>query len=211
MKYLGIVGDPGNWRVYVETNFDAPHHVPRRDLLPERFDLYNHSPDGFSWGYEGSGPAQLALAIIAHYLNTNKIANADRIAVDLHQAYKLEVVSQWPTDFEWELDGGDVDTWVANKLASRSPKDQLEGAHIEIPPLVPDPLTTESGTVNKSIMQLIKSLYAPLLLHYQPEDITKEAGKIPVTVAMLGQEYAIDCVQWERGHAVIRLEPDGEL
>ena len=24
----------------------------------------NHSPDGFNWGYGGSGPAQLALAII---------------------------------------------------------------------------------------------------------------------------------------------------
>ncbi|GAJ01677.1 unnamed protein product, partial [marine sediment metagenome] len=24
--------------------------------------VWNHSPDGFSWGYEGSGPAQLALA-----------------------------------------------------------------------------------------------------------------------------------------------------
>ena len=24
----------------------------------------NHSPDGFAWGYQGSGPAQLALAIL---------------------------------------------------------------------------------------------------------------------------------------------------
>jgi len=26
--------------------------------------IINHSPDGFSWGYGGSGPAQLALAIL---------------------------------------------------------------------------------------------------------------------------------------------------
>jgi hypothetical protein len=26
--------------------------------------LRNHSPDGFAWGYPGSGPAQLALAIL---------------------------------------------------------------------------------------------------------------------------------------------------
>ena len=26
--------------------------------------LYNHSPTGFEWGYGGSGPAQLALAIL---------------------------------------------------------------------------------------------------------------------------------------------------
>jgi hypothetical protein len=25
---------------------------------------HNHSPDGFNWGYAGSGPAQLALAIM---------------------------------------------------------------------------------------------------------------------------------------------------
>ena len=25
---------------------------------------WNHSPDGFNWGYGGSGPAQLALAIM---------------------------------------------------------------------------------------------------------------------------------------------------
>ena len=29
--------------------------------LRPRFDLRNHSPAGFEWGYGGSGPAQLAL------------------------------------------------------------------------------------------------------------------------------------------------------
>ena len=36
----------------------------RRPLNP-RYDLRNHSPTGFAWGYLGSGPAQLALAILA--------------------------------------------------------------------------------------------------------------------------------------------------
>lgn len=35
--------------------------------LPPRHDLRNHSPDGFEWGYSGSGPAQLALAIVADH------------------------------------------------------------------------------------------------------------------------------------------------
>ena len=35
------------------------------ELLPARSQaVHNHSPDGFAWGYEGSGPAQLALAIM---------------------------------------------------------------------------------------------------------------------------------------------------
>ncbi len=34
-------------------------------LTPEESQQYrNHSPDGFSWGYGGSGPAQLALAVM---------------------------------------------------------------------------------------------------------------------------------------------------
>lgn len=36
-----------------------------KPLHPKRSQkLFNHSPDGFSWGYSGSGPAQLALAIL---------------------------------------------------------------------------------------------------------------------------------------------------
>ncbi len=33
--------------------------------LPLRLDLRNHSPSGFEWSYGGSGPAQLALALVA--------------------------------------------------------------------------------------------------------------------------------------------------
>lgn len=29
--------------------------------------VFNHSPDGFNWGYQGSGPTQLALAILLQY------------------------------------------------------------------------------------------------------------------------------------------------
>jgi len=35
------------------------------ELTPEESQAYrNHSPDGFAWGYGGSGPAQLALAVM---------------------------------------------------------------------------------------------------------------------------------------------------
>lgn len=33
----------------------------KRDLPPKN-NLRNHSPNGFNWGYGGSGPAQLSLA-----------------------------------------------------------------------------------------------------------------------------------------------------
>lgn len=34
--------------------------------LNARYDLLSASPSGFEWGYSGSGPAQLAVAVLAH-------------------------------------------------------------------------------------------------------------------------------------------------
>ena len=55
--------------------------------LPMRHDLANHSPDGFNWGYAGSGPAQLALAITAHALGN------DAIARQVYQHVKAELIA----------------------------------------------------------------------------------------------------------------------
>jgi hypothetical protein len=39
-----------------------------RVLNPKRSQkIVNHSPDGFAWGYGGSGPAQLALALLLEF------------------------------------------------------------------------------------------------------------------------------------------------
>jgi|SRR5215831_9674775 len=60
--------------------------VNGRPLNP-RLDLWNHSPSGFEWGYGGSGPAQLALALLADHLAD------DEEAVTLHQDFKRTVVA----------------------------------------------------------------------------------------------------------------------
>ena len=57
--------------------------------LPLRLDLWNHSPTGFEFGYGGSGPAQLALAILADCCG-------DEVAVSFHQAFKWEVIARIP-------------------------------------------------------------------------------------------------------------------
>jgi hypothetical protein len=56
----------------------------KSEPLPLRLDLFNHSPTAFSRGYGGSGPAQLALALLADALGD------DDLAVRLHQAFKGE-------------------------------------------------------------------------------------------------------------------------
>lgn len=68
--------------------------VAGNQLLPERSQkLINHSPDGFSWGYTGSGPAQLALAILLQFMPAD-------IAQNCYQVFKWNVVAKWPqSDF----------------------------------------------------------------------------------------------------------------
>lgn len=64
-------------------------------LLNPRFDLRNHSPTGFCWGYGGSGPAQLALALCCDVL-----AN-DRLAEMVYQKFKWAWVSRLPLNEPW--------------------------------------------------------------------------------------------------------------
>jgi hypothetical protein len=64
--------------------------------LNPRLDLCNHSPSGFEWGYAGSGPAQLALALLADYLGD------DEEAIGWHQDFKSAVVAGLPHE-AWTL------------------------------------------------------------------------------------------------------------
>lgn len=66
-----------------------------KDLSPAQSQkIRNHSPDGFSWGYEGSGCAQLALAILLKFY-------VKEFAQDHYQDFKRKVISSIPqTDFD---------------------------------------------------------------------------------------------------------------
>ena len=74
--------------------------------LDLRLDLRFHSPTGFEWGYPGSGPAQLALAILAHHLSD------DEQALDLYQRFKWTVVTELPRA-GWTLTGCQIDDIIA--------------------------------------------------------------------------------------------------
>jgi hypothetical protein len=79
--------------VTVETNGEV------RPLEP-RLDLWSHSPTSFDWGYGGSGPAQLALAILADCIS-------DDVAIARPQAFKWEVIAGLARE-EWCLAGTEV-------------------------------------------------------------------------------------------------------
>ena len=75
--------------------------VSGRPLNP-RLGLWNHSPTGFEWGYGGSGPAQLALAILADHLAD------DEQAFNLHHRFKWMVIAELPRR-HWTLASQEID------------------------------------------------------------------------------------------------------
>jgi len=66
--------------------------------------VWNHSPDGFQWGYGGSGPAQLALALLLD------VTDDPQLSVSLHQAFKRHFVAAWTE--KWEISSEDIEAWI---------------------------------------------------------------------------------------------------
>lgn len=87
--------------------------------LPVRLDVIEHSPDGFEWGYAGSGPAQLAMALCIDALGGNEPgAHAGIIsrARTVYHRFMVEHLSQLPGprvhNDEWSFTGNQVRQWI---------------------------------------------------------------------------------------------------
>jgi hypothetical protein len=80
------------------------HSIP----LEPRLDLRRHSPSGFEWGYEGSGPAQLALALLAH------ATRDDQLALKNYQQFKRECIATIASD-TWRMTSDDIHAWLAEQ------------------------------------------------------------------------------------------------
>jgi hypothetical protein len=100
--YKGTVSDM-DWEVTVDGQ-----------PLNPRYDLRNHSPDGFSWGYAGSGPAQLALAILCDHLNN------DDLAQHIYQDFKFKAITTLPMNEGFELTSDEVQRIVSDIIGEIS-------------------------------------------------------------------------------------------
>lgn len=82
--------------------------------------IKRHSPDGFEWGYNGSGPADLALNILTIF--------APEVVVDmLYQSFKFEVISSCKKD-GCVIYASDIVAWIEKNLIKLGVKYVLEGA-----------------------------------------------------------------------------------
>lgn len=73
-------------------------------ILKPRTDLRNHSPDGFGWGYGGSAPAQLALAMLADFAD-------DETALQYYQQFKADFVAPLQGNL-WVMESIDIEAWL---------------------------------------------------------------------------------------------------
>ena len=83
-------------------------HADGGGSLPTRLDLRNHSPDGFEWGYGGSGPAQLALAILAD-------AIGEREAQKHYQEFKWKFIAMLDQEKPWEITREQIIDWIGQQ------------------------------------------------------------------------------------------------
>ncbi len=70
-------------------------------VLDPRFDLRRFSAMGFEWTYEGDGPRQLALALLADHLGN------DQKALALTEGFMRDVVAV--LDNAWRMTSADID------------------------------------------------------------------------------------------------------
>lgn len=84
--------------------------------LSPSLEIARHSPSGFAWGYGGSGPAQLALALILDSTGRPEVASA------LYRSFAADVVARWPWQpgGRWLLPAPVLDGWIV-AAARRSP------------------------------------------------------------------------------------------
>ena len=82
--------------------------------LPLYLEWVNHSPTGFEWGYYGSGPSQLAYAILHQYFIMVEGFTGDEAyeeAQDIYMRFKQDVIAPIHAE-KWGIDGGDIKEWL---------------------------------------------------------------------------------------------------
>ena len=87
-----------------------------RQLHPERSQaVKNHSPDGFNWGYGGSGPGQLALALLL------EVTDNEAVALRYYQDFKTRFIVTIDSQHDdWEIPEEEIIGWLSGQGVVRA-------------------------------------------------------------------------------------------
>lgn len=126
-KQIDDLMDEATMRIYVGVRLGGDAAAPAlvvvtywrdRELLgfvPLKHHVL-HSPTGFNWGYGGSGPADLALAILLDFLQEDpapeRLRRGLSPAWQVHQPFKWVFVAKFP-DAGWALPEHFIAAWLA--------------------------------------------------------------------------------------------------
>ncbi|MCV6988662.1 hypothetical protein H7I87_00315 [Mycobacterium timonense] len=88
--------------------------------------VVKHSPSGFSWGYAGSGPAELARCVLIHALELAPDCDEcgghgcwwcdggyTEPSPAMYQQFKFDRIAGLPRDEGWEITESEVKAWAA--------------------------------------------------------------------------------------------------
>ncbi len=106
------------WRDPEDTVHVTVNHRPLRHI---RF----HSPEGFDWGSESSGAADLALSILANYFGERHV-NSEYLqrlqpgkpvpkCWQYHQAFMREATAKFSTTERWLVTGEQIALWLERR------------------------------------------------------------------------------------------------
>jgi len=101
---MRIYGTVNTRQVYFDNDKDIVELNPKHSQ-----NVYNHSPDGFNWGYGGSGPSQLALAILLVLVDKEQ-------AVKFYQDFKWKFIATLNQNHNFEIEINAIREWLAVKI-----------------------------------------------------------------------------------------------
>jgi DNA-binding transcriptional regulator YiaG len=116
--------------------------------LSTHLSLFNHSRDGFDWGYMGSGPLQLSFCILYEVAG-------EEIAKRYKTEYAKEVISKI-TSKDWNIEAKDVKSWVGQqKEQEQEVSTQKETKVKKVSNVVKD-VCKELGITQKKLAKILE-------------------------------------------------------
>ncbi len=114
MRMVGTEILDDSYQVVVEQKGKKPY------ALPLHLNIINHSPTGFCWGYNGSGPAQLALALLIDCLGDIEQAKK------YYQQFKNDVIARFNMNGNWGMTENYIESVITNYKIEEMKSDRLD-------------------------------------------------------------------------------------
>lgn len=91
--------------------------------------IVRHSPMGLTWGFQGNGPLDLALSVLADYLNLEPLPDGRIPEIDpLYERFAREFINTLPADDRsWSIDAFLIGSWLrANPPVATCPSHRAQ-------------------------------------------------------------------------------------